>query len=267
MKKTREIDIEKAREVLDRALPKSLIKQRDGGFGKKLDYIEGSTVIRLLNEAFGMKWDFEIVKKEIIGSVPRPKFTGYGRNKKAVLDANGNQVIEEQAPYVEVIGRLTIPGIGSKEQFGTKILLGGSSEQEGASKAAGTDALKKCATMLGVALELYEDDAPIEGPKYSKEKVVSKPYTQEKYQAPSSAAKVVRKKETTEEWNEKTTEAHKADLKTLKELKTLLGIEENSMLDIYTIEYFNNPKADFTMVLPSNIKKFNEFLVTKTPGV
>lgn len=63
-------------------LDPSEIKQRDGAFGKKLDYLETWYIIRKANEIFGFDgWSFETLKLEHIGTINgidknnKPRFT------------------------------------------------------------------------------------------------------------------------------------------------------------------------------------------------
>jgi len=118
------------RALLEQAFAPAQIRQRKGRNGM-LDYVEGHTVIQRLNEALDGEWSFEIVHHE---------------------------VREEE---VLVVGRLTAGTV-------VKMAFGGSQvtrERESAKlvsvtddlKAAATDALKKCATFLGVGLHLYAD--------------------------------------------------------------------------------------------------------------
>ncbi len=53
------------RELLGKPFAPDQIKQRDGNFGKTLDYIEGHIVIQRLNDSFDAKWSFEIPKHYI----------------------------------------------------------------------------------------------------------------------------------------------------------------------------------------------------------
>lgn len=234
--------IEDARAVIERPLDRSMIKERDAGFGKKLSYISGSTVINILNDAFGFYgWNWEIVEQKVIESLPK-----YNKSKNTM---------EEQPPYVQVLGRLTIPMLGIvKEQYGTKILIGGASEQEGATKSATTDAMKKCATMLGIGIELYEDSIP-EEPKPS-------------YQAPKAQPKQEYKKPNNDNtWNDETIAKHTEDRETLGKLKIALGLTDNSMLDPYVKEFLGDKDAKYSLILPGNIKKFNEFLMSKVEAM
>ncbi|MFC1877846.1 Rad52/Rad22 family DNA repair protein [Thermodesulfobacteriota bacterium] len=54
------------RDILEKPFDSEQIKQREGSFGKTLDYVEGHTVIKRLNDAFDGDWSFSIIKHEII---------------------------------------------------------------------------------------------------------------------------------------------------------------------------------------------------------
>jgi len=117
------------RQLLENAFSPNQIKQRSGNFGKTLDYIEGHSVIQRLNEAFDGFWSFEIISHEIL--------------KDEVI----------------VQGKLSTDKV-IKTQFGSSSIT---RSKDGGSvisladdlKAAATDSLKKCATLLGVGLYLY----------------------------------------------------------------------------------------------------------------
>ena len=119
------------RQLLEKPFEAHQIKQREGNFGRTLDYIEGHSVIQRLNDAFESEWSFEILEHEIL----------------------------EKTDEVIVLGKLTAGDI-VKSQFGSSRITRARESGEMISladdlKAAGTDALKKCATMLGVGLQLY----------------------------------------------------------------------------------------------------------------
>ena len=124
-------------EALNRPFDAGQIKQREGRGGKMLDYIEAHAVIARLNEAFDGAWSFEVVGKESL---------------------EGEVVVH---------GRLTAGG-QVKEQFGSSMVA--RNRETGKPicigddlKAAGSDALKKCATLFGVGLHLY-DKTPAQRP-------------------------------------------------------------------------------------------------------
>lgn len=122
------------RELLEKPFEASEIKQRIGTYGNVIDYIEGHAVIQRLNDAFDGKWSFEILKCKIL----------------------------EKEDEVVVLGRLSAEGV-VKCQFGSSRITRAKDSGEIISladdlKAAATDSLKKCATMLGVGLHLYNGD-------------------------------------------------------------------------------------------------------------
>ncbi len=121
-------------DVLTRPFDPAQIKQREGRGGKMLDYLETHAVITRLNEAFNGAWSFEAVEYKTM---------------------EGEIIVK---------GRLTAVFI-CKEQFGSNEIHRhkGQAGEKGAPvsigddlKAAASDALKKCATLFGVGLELYE---------------------------------------------------------------------------------------------------------------
>jgi hypothetical protein len=122
------------RDILEKPFDPAQIKQRVGTYGNVLDYIEGHSVIQRLNEAFDGVWSFEILRHEIL----------------------------EDKDEVLVLGKLTAEEV-VKCQFGASKITRAKDNGEIISladdlKAAGTDCLKKCATMLGVGLYLYNGD-------------------------------------------------------------------------------------------------------------
>lgn len=116
------------KDLLTRPFRPDQIKQRKGHHGQMLSYVDVAAVIERLNEAFEHGWSFEIVQHEI------------------------------QQGEVIVLGKLTASGI-VKTAFGgsgiTTDKVGDVLSIADDLKAASSDALKKCASMLGVALELY----------------------------------------------------------------------------------------------------------------
>lgn len=116
--------------VLRRAFPKESHKTKDIGRGRSFTYVDGATVIRRLIQGAGNLWSFEIV------GTPWKEKTARGEVEK-------------------VICRLTIDGT-SREHVGVQEL--GNSGADAEAKGAVTDALKKCATLFGIGLELYGPD-------------------------------------------------------------------------------------------------------------
>lgn len=115
--------------------PKEQVYRRKGRGGKDFDYVTGSYITKALNYVFGWNWDFEVVE--------------HGK----------------EGDHVWVLGRLTVRGTKpgeniTKTQFGrsdVKVLTSGKGNVDYGNdlKAATTDALKKCASMLGFASDIY----------------------------------------------------------------------------------------------------------------
>lgn len=172
---------ESVRKVLDAKFPKKQIKRRKLGTGdgeRMVDYVTGSIVIRRLNEAFEGEWSFEIREKivdmtenqiAVLGRLTVPRWrveTIQNESRQSHTDQH-NADIQTSGSATSITndtttGRETTYNI-VKEQWGgsaieryksskTVIDLGNNM------KAAATDALKKCASLLGVGLHLYDVD-------------------------------------------------------------------------------------------------------------
>lgn len=145
-------------------LPSEIIKERTTGNKKKddrgqwveekLDYISSNTVIDILNDLFGeMGWNFEILNFWI----------EKGRDHKKKDYKSQEETVIPQGDIVHVHARLTATLYDEngneykvvKESFGSKSVIGGQSVQESLFKVAQSDALKKCASLLGIGSELY----------------------------------------------------------------------------------------------------------------
>jgi len=106
----------------------SKIKQRPQG-GRQVDYLEHATVIERLNEVLPLGWSFELIDKYMDDAC------------------------------VAVLARIKV-GEQYFDQWGSNETTKGMSVGDRL-KSASSDALKKCATMLGVGLHLYQsEDAP-----------------------------------------------------------------------------------------------------------
>ena len=120
---------ENARKILERPFPPEAIRTRKGTFGKELSYAEVHNYIARLNQAFAGDWSFDILEHH-------------------VLD---NEVV--------VLGKLTA-GDNYKTAFGNSAITttrdGGERVSLGDDlKAAASDSLKKCCSLMGLGLHLY----------------------------------------------------------------------------------------------------------------
>ncbi len=118
--------------------PEQFVKTRPGPGGMQIKYVEVGYVISMLNQVFGWDWDFRILDQQI--------------GKKQVW----------------VRGELTVR---LKDHSITKGQFGGSDIKQNRNgdpisiaddlKTAASDCLKKCASMLGIANDLYWRDSDI----------------------------------------------------------------------------------------------------------
>lgn len=112
--------------ALGKAFPRNAVKQRQGGGGRMFDYVETHTVIHRLNSATNGEWSFYV------------------------------KDVQWRSDLLIVLGELTIPGLGTRSGFGVQKVSDRGGED--LVKGASSDALKKAATLFGVALELYGSD-------------------------------------------------------------------------------------------------------------
>lgn len=128
-------------EKLSMKFPDKCVKTRVvaemNGEVKELSYLPGDKIIERLNECFNGIWSFTIQDKIIDVDIGHISVLG---RLEAYID--GREVVKEQWGS----------GVISTFSNGKVINLGNDV------KAATTDALKKCATLLGVGLYLYADD-------------------------------------------------------------------------------------------------------------
>lgn len=117
------------RELLVKPFERGQVRQRQGPGKTQLDYVSGADVIRRLLDATGNHYSWNVEKVELM-----PLGTG---------------------TMWLVHGTLTLEGLGYRSGVGTH-----PADSVEAAKAAETDALKRAAVKFGIALHLYEDEAP-----------------------------------------------------------------------------------------------------------
>lgn len=129
---------------LSEKLDASKVKQREGAFGKSLDYLETWYVIQQANEIFGFDgWSFETVKLEHIGTINgvdknnKPRFTTAYR---AVTRVSIGSIIRDGSGFGN--------GLGKDELESHELAL----------KEAESDALKRAFMKFGnqFGLALYD---------------------------------------------------------------------------------------------------------------
>lgn len=129
----REIQLSpKANDVIKSITPKEFIRQRKGKGGKSFEYVEIGYVISQLNKAFTpVGWQFEIIEEKVLSGEVYVK---------------GKLTIKDYKTGYEVF----------KTQYGTKEIYANNKTPIGdLLKSASSDCLKKCASLFGLALDVY----------------------------------------------------------------------------------------------------------------
>lgn len=134
----------KVRDLLEQKFPPEQIRhdlRRNDGFEPV--YVEAHNIIQRLNDAFGGVWTFKVLDHFFVPPNGMPS--------QVVVKGELSVPCDEDDAELVVV----------KQQFGSCFVRcqnGVTTDIGSDLKAAATDALKKCATMLGVALELYQRD-------------------------------------------------------------------------------------------------------------
>jgi hypothetical protein len=177
------------KELVDRLsepTPEDIIDERPVRGGGMVKYVAGSHFVRKLNECFGYLWSYEVPQTfELNGQIvargrltvhiPVPKKTTirkYIEDGKEVeektIEYEMHNIVKEQFGSSE-IKRYATDVRGKKGEVthraGDVIDLGDDY------KGAGTDAMKKCATQLGVFLDVYEAREKVEEGVVTKEQL------------------------------------------------------------------------------------------------
>ncbi len=115
--------------------PQQFVKHRPGPGGTQVNYVEVGYVINMLNQVFGWDWDFKIIDQQV------------GKRQVWVRG--------------ELTVRLRDHNVIKGQYGGSDIKLNRNGEPISVAddlKAATSDSLKKCASMLGVAGDIYWKD-------------------------------------------------------------------------------------------------------------
>jgi hypothetical protein len=116
--------------------PRKFIKQRPGPGGFVLSYVEVGYVINVLNQVFGWDWDFRVIDQQI------GKKQVWVRGELTVR-LNNHSVTKSQYGGADIkVNRSTNEPVSVADDL----------------KAAASDCLKKCASMLGIAGDVFWKD-------------------------------------------------------------------------------------------------------------
>lgn len=115
--------------------PASYIKKRPAKGGGTWEYVPVEYVIKVLNLMFGWDWDWEIIKENVYIEWKEAVVTG-----KLTCRAGGKTTIKQNYGNKDIVFRK-----------GTQMPLSIGNDL----KSANSDALKKCASMIGIASDVY----------------------------------------------------------------------------------------------------------------
>lgn len=184
---------EQTRNILQEPFRPEQIRQRQGSFGKILNYVEGSAVIERLNQAFNHEWSFEILSTDVnmeAGEVlAHVRISADG----VVKEGYGSSRIARQRDSGKII------------DLGNDI------------KAASTDALRRCSILLGLGgLHLYRDAGSAETRKALNQPETPQQHTRSQSKVPGKAGS-----------NAKTTRIHSNQETTQKGIGTVTDKQLN----------------------------------------
>lgn len=195
---------------------------------KSYEYIDVDTVRQILSYACGgiTTWDF-IVKQQWV---------------EDAIDSNGKNV-----GIVHVLGSLTIHGIGTREQFGSKVRVSANDYRADDYKGAASDALKKCALLFGVCEQLYSKDITSSLPV--QDVVVAPKEVENTNVSPF-------KKTTAQE----TKSDGKSEVEEFDYHRRRLNIKETEELEKFIRDFMQSDKATKKDINQENIGAFNRYL-------
>ena len=124
--------------VLLKRTPKQYVRQRPAKGGGMWDYVTGGYIKKCLNLMFGWDWDFEIIDEQILIEAKEVVVKG-----KLTCRSNGKTIVKMQYGNKDIIFKR-----------GTNIPLSVGNDL----KSACTDALKKCASEIGIASDVYNKE-------------------------------------------------------------------------------------------------------------
>jgi hypothetical protein len=135
------VDMDDFRAEIVSRTPKELIRYRDGRGGRQFRYVTGTNFVARLNQLFGHAWSFE-VKEMTKYPLTEPSRTVVVLGRLTVILPTGEQIVKEQFGSSEI----KYTTAGDLLDFGNDL------------KSAATDAMKKCASWIGVFLDVYSDE-------------------------------------------------------------------------------------------------------------
>ncbi len=125
--------------------PERHVQRRKGRGGEEWDFVSGGYMRKVLNLMFGFDWDFEVIEHWILdGEIVV--------NGKLTCRCNGRTIVKMQFGNKEIMYRKQTDE--DKKAGKPRIPLSIGNDM----KSAATDALKKCASQIGIAADIYNKD-------------------------------------------------------------------------------------------------------------
>lgn len=214
----------KQRQIINAPIDKKYIKKFEGN-----DYVGVPVIIDILNKAFGHAWSWEVLEQWV-------------EKARIYKKPNENKDYGESY-YACVKGRLWFPvnkldNNGETEKafrdaIGGHMLTGTAKNQQTAFKSASSDALKKAASLLGLAKNVYMDA--------------------------NTYNNLVRDEASYDDWDEESNKYFAKEIRMMQKFKEAVGAEK---LQNYKNQ-FCDETGDYTTygsIKPSNIRGFIEYL-------
>lgn len=140
--------------------PQQYIRQRPAKGGGNWDYVTGGYVKKCLNLMFGWNWDFEILDEKIIHGEAIVK-------GKLTCRSNGQTIVKMQFGNKDIVYKTE--KVFNEDGKPKMIIKYGKEVQETRPtenplsigndlKSAATDCLKKCASEIGIAADIYNKE-------------------------------------------------------------------------------------------------------------
>ena len=134
-------------QVLFLRTPQEYIKERKAKGKGNWTYVSGAYMKKQLNRIFGWDWDYKVLNSEIHMEAKQCIVHG-----ELTCRVGGRQIVKHQ------FGRADIKFKNATDPQGNKVKTDEPLDLGNDMKAAATDALKKCASEIGVASDIYAAD-------------------------------------------------------------------------------------------------------------
>ena len=132
--------------IMLKRTPKQYKKTRPAKGGGEWEYVTGGYVKKCLNLMFGWDWDFEIIDEKIMIEAKEVVVKG-----RLTCRSGGKTIVKMQYGNKDIMFRVDWKD-GVKTPTNIPLSVGNDM------KAAATDALKKCASEIGIAADIYNKE-------------------------------------------------------------------------------------------------------------